>query len=282
MSDQKKISGIITKIQAQKKAGRFNVYIDDHYAFAVGEDVLVRYRLLKGSQIDDEVIGQLKKADDLSKIWQRALDYLSFQQRTEKEVLLHLRDKDFAEQDIDAVLARLKDQHLVDDKHYAYSYVRTMRQTGDKGPTVIRQNLKVKGVADALIEAGLADEFDDDVQRTKISELVPKILRQYQREPPKMQQQKTRQRLMVKGFSSDMINAVLSTVKFEMEEETQAELLNRQAAKLWHRYASQVGKKRHQKIWRALYQKGFPVDDINAWLEEQEASEESDASKFPH
>ena len=35
----------ITMIQTQKKVGRFNIYINNKYAFPVSESVLIKYRL---------------------------------------------------------------------------------------------------------------------------------------------------------------------------------------------------------------------------------------------
>jgi hypothetical protein len=34
----------ITKIEAQQRAGRYNIYVNGRYAFPVSEDVLIRYR----------------------------------------------------------------------------------------------------------------------------------------------------------------------------------------------------------------------------------------------
>ncbi|MBT9671724.1 recombination regulator RecX [Secundilactobacillus kimchicus] len=270
MSDKNENGGTITKIQSQKRPGRYNIYIDDQYAFAVGEDVLIRHRLLKGTELDAGLIQQLQREDDLSKIWQRALDYLGFRQRTEQELTDYLLAKEFELEDIETVIARLKAERLVNDEHYAYSYVRTMRQTSDKGPAVISRQLQVKGVSERLIQAALSDEFDESVQLTQASEQVPKIKRQYHRDMPRIQEQKVRQRLMAKGFSSDVISQVLAETSFEMAEDEQEDLLNGQAEKLWRRHASREASDRRQKVWQALYRKGFPSDAINKWLADHE------------
>lgn len=270
MPEKNENGGTITKIQAQKRPGRYNIYIDDHYAFGVSEDVLLRYRLLKGGELDDAQVTELQKQDDLSKIWQRALDYLGYQQRTKKELVDHLVSKEFELDDIDAVMVRLIDEHLIDDEHYAYSYVRTMRQTSDKGPSVIRRQLKQKGVDEQFIQAALDDEFDTDTQLEQALTLLPKIKRQYQRDMPRIQEQKVRQRLMSKGFSGDIITRALNQTEFEMAEDDQTDLLNTQAEKLWRRHAKRPASERRQKIWQALYRKGFSSDAINRWLTDHE------------
>ena len=39
---------IITKISTQKRKGRYNIFIDNEYAFSVSERTLAEKRLLKG------------------------------------------------------------------------------------------------------------------------------------------------------------------------------------------------------------------------------------------
>jgi len=39
---------VITRIQAQKAKNRFNIFVNNEYAFAVDDNILVSYRLIKG------------------------------------------------------------------------------------------------------------------------------------------------------------------------------------------------------------------------------------------
>ena len=44
----------ITAIVAQKRPGRFNVFLNGQYAFPVAESVLIKYRLYKGMEVDQK------------------------------------------------------------------------------------------------------------------------------------------------------------------------------------------------------------------------------------
>ena len=59
----------ITMIEAQKRKGRFNVYVDGAYAFPISENVMIKYRIFKGMEIDDELKEELVNADDISKLY---------------------------------------------------------------------------------------------------------------------------------------------------------------------------------------------------------------------
>jgi len=264
----------ITKIEAQKRAGRYNVYVNGHYAFPVSEDVLIRYRLLKGTELTQKLITTLASADDQSKAYELALNYLSYQQRTEKEISDYLIKKEIPETTIAPVMARLVDDNLLDDEHYAHSYVRTMKRTSDKGPSVIRRQLKQRGVKDELIDNALAEDYQLDEQLERLDELVKKLQRQYQKLTPKIQRQKVQQRLVAKGFSFDSVGQALAETNFEMDEETELDLLSAQAEKLWRRYHTKPMRERQLKIRQALYRKGFNGDLISKWLE-RKAEEES-------
>lgn len=83
----------ITSITAQKRPGRFNVFLDGNYAFSVSEEVLVKFQLSKGKELDSADLEEIFKADDLSKALNKALDYLSYSLRTEKETRQKLAKK---------------------------------------------------------------------------------------------------------------------------------------------------------------------------------------------
>src|SRR5699024_5500369 len=104
----------ITKIETQKRKGRYNVYLDGEYAFPVGEGVLIRHALYKGMEISKELQQQLETEDVYSKAYSRALDYLSHQLRSEKEIRDDLRKHEFPFEAVEKVLAQLKEMNYVD------------------------------------------------------------------------------------------------------------------------------------------------------------------------
>lgn len=146
----------ITSITAQKRPGRFNV-LDGNYAFSVSEEVLVKFQLSKGKELDSADLEEIFKADDLSKALNKALDYLSYSLRTEKETRQKLAKEGLEDDIIETVVKKLTKMKLLNDSEYAKSYVRTMAKTTDKGPRFIANSLKEKGISlydteDALLE----------------------------------------------------------------------------------------------------------------------------------
>ena len=132
----------ITSITAQKRPGRFNVFLDGNYAFSVSEEVLVKFQLSKGKELDSADLEEIFKADDLSKALNKALDYLSYSLRTEKETRQKLAKEGLEDDIIETVVKKLTKMKLLNDSEYAKSYVRTMAKTTDKGPRFIANSLK--------------------------------------------------------------------------------------------------------------------------------------------
>lgn len=264
----------ITKITTQKRKERYNVFIDDHYAFPISEDVMIKFRIFKGMEVDKKLREEILAADDVSKAYSRALAYLSGHLRAEQEVQKKLREKEIPEPTIQATLAKLRDLNLVNDEQYAESYVRTMARTSDKGPIVIKRSLRQKGVLENDIERGLA-EYSDEDQVTNGVEIAKKLAHHYQREPLSKMRQKVYQGLMTKGFSGDIITQVLDQTHFEADPELENEKLNMEFAKVWRRNRRYNFSQRKLRTKRTLYGKGFKIDAINGLIEQQTDSEQS-------
>ena len=73
---------VITKITVQKKqTDRYNIFTDDghgeKYAFSVDEDVLIKYQLKKGMELDEFAVTEIFFQDDIRKAYQPSSSILS-------------------------------------------------------------------------------------------------------------------------------------------------------------------------------------------------------------
>lgn len=263
----------ITKITAQKKAGRYNIFIDEQFAFGVTESVLIKYRLAKGLEIDSQLQRAIQKDDDNAKAYQLALNYLSHQLRTEKELTQYLRDHEITPEGIQISLAKLRELHYIDDQNYADSYVRTVINTADKGPKVVRQKLIQKGVSATHIDQALSHYSVDD-QVTVGLAAAKKLAKKYRHRSFFEQQQKVKQGLMQKGFGGDSLSLIMEALALEADEDNEADALAELGAKKWRRYRLLEPRERRMKMQQALYRKGFNIDAINHFIDEQELSDD--------
>ncbi|GEK29635.1 regulatory protein RecX [Furfurilactobacillus siliginis] len=257
----------VTMIEAQKRAGRYNVYLDGKYAFPISESVMIKFQIFKGMEIDQKLQEQIIAADDVARAYNRALDYLSGQLRSEREVEEKLASLEIEPGVITDTLQRLRDLRLVDDQAYANAYVRTIRNTSDKGPIVIRQNLRRKGIGENLIDRAL-EEFAGDEQVENGVTVANKLAKHYARKPFSTQKQKVIQGLMTKGFTREVIDQVMSQLELERDDEAEQDLLLHEATKIWARNRRYDRRDRVNRTKRTLFGKGYQMDEISRVVEQ--------------
>lgn len=260
----------ITAIAVQKRPGRYNIFLDGQFELAVAESVLIKYRLMKGMELTPTQIAELKVADQGAKAYQRTLDFLSHQLRTEQEVRQRLTKDEVPIDTIDAIIVRLQAERLLDDQVYADSYVRTVMRTELKGPQIITQKLRQKGVAITKINQALL-QFTTEQQVANATKLATKLQRRYRKDPQRRQQQKVHQGLLTNGYDGTISNLVLEQLTWQVDSQQQTDLLTQTAQKIWQRnqkYSDAY--ERTLKTKQALVRKGFDFDDINAWFAEND------------
>lgn len=263
----------ITKIETQKRKGRYNIYLDDEYAFPVDEAVLVRHVLFKGMEITKEFQRQLEQEDNFSMAFSRAVNYLSYSLRSEKEVREDLVSHEFSLETAIDVIEKLKEMKYIDDLTYAESYTRTAANLNGKGPYNIRQELKKRGIKETIIEQALL-EYPMEQRIENGIAAAEKVLKRTKQSSSKETNNKVRQGLMQKGFNNDEITEILNQVDTAKDEDDEYEALKKQGEKIWRKQSKLEGSKKIQKVKSSLYQKGFNGELINQFITEKEFENE--------
>lgn len=266
---------VISKISVQKNnPRRYIIFLDtgngDEYTFSVDEDVLVKFRLRKGMELDDLLLEEINHYDEVSRANQLAVRYLAVRKRTEAEVRKYLQEKELPGFAVEEAIHKLYEYNYLDDEDYARSYVRTQMNTADKGPELIRRELEQKGVEGQLIEKAL-EEYPEEKQFAKAVELCEKMAAKSRRDSKQVLKQKMEQLLLRKGFPYDMISSVADDVCANMfNEDKEMTALRYQAEKASRKYAGLEPFRFEQKMKETLYRKGFPPALIERYLAERE------------
>ncbi|MEK3887628.1 recombination regulator RecX [Bacillus sp. FSL K6-3431] len=260
----------ITKISTQKNTSdRYNIFLDEKFAFGVDEEVLMRFQLQKGKELTELEITQIQYEDEIRKAFNASINYLSFRMRSESEIRSHLKKKEWEEPVIHAVLLKLNDRQYIDDLAFASAYVRTQVNGGKKGPGTIKQELKQKGIAGHYIEEALS-KYDGEQQIDHAIQLGNKVAKQNSSLSERSLKQKIQQYLMTKGFSSDIISIAMEEVEFEKEDDAEWEAMQAQGEKAHRKYKSFSGYEYKQKMKQVLFRKGFAIEMIDRFLQEKE------------
>ncbi|QHZ48218.1 recombination regulator RecX [Bacillus sp. NSP9.1] len=259
----------ITKISAQKNnEERVNIFLDEKYAFSVDLDVLVKFDLRKGKELDELDIIEIQYGDEIKKGFHKALDFLSYRMRSTKEVKDHLKKKGVADSAITEIIHMLNDYKYLDDREFAQAFVSTHRKTSGKGPDVLYRELKLKGVDEEHIQEALSSFTFSEQVATAVKH-AEKMLKKGKKLSSKETKQAIEQHLMRKGFSIDVISAALLETDYENNDDAEREALDKQGEKAMKRCGYDGSYETKMKVKQYLFRKGFSIDMIDQFLDEK-------------
>ncbi len=263
---------VISKITRQKNNDqRYNIYINEKYTFAVDESTLIKFGLTKGKILEQFDIDEITYEDEIAKAFNRGLNFLSYQMRSEYEVKKKLLDAGFGEAVVLEAVRKLEKLGLLNDETYSKALLETKKKTAKKGPMAIKQDLIKKGISKETQEKVL-NTFTYDEQLKLALSLAEKTAKANAKKTPMQVKQKIQEFLSRKGYSFDIINEILDQISLEREDEDWQQIIGLQGDKIWKKYSGKfTGNDLHLKVKQALYQKGFPIDKIERFIELKES-----------
>ncbi len=135
-----------------------------------------------------------------------ALKYLSFRNRSMKEISDYLAKKNFIEETTNTALKRLLDLKFLNDEEFARSWIESRQKYKGKSKIVLRQELRIKGINNETINQ-LLNEADDDLEIAKMA--FEKKKKTLSRLAPVEFRKKMAGFLGRKGFSWNVISKLL-------------------------------------------------------------------------
>jgi regulatory protein len=115
-----------------------------------------------GQHLSAEEIEALKKADLLQRCLNAAFNYLSYRPRSQAEITQRLSKRGFDQASVAAVMAKLKEQGLVDDLAFAEFWNDNRQSFRPRSQWLIRRELRQKGVPAEIIDRVAAEVDDQD------------------------------------------------------------------------------------------------------------------------
>ncbi|MFC1988714.1 regulatory protein RecX [Chloroflexota bacterium] len=153
----------ITALRAGGGGGKqVKVFLDGKFAFRLETGVAAREGLRIDQTLSAEQIETLTGNNQLSRCYNAATLYLSYRPRSELELRDRLHRRGFDGDRVDKVIARLKEQGLVDDTAFAQFWAENRESFSPRSQRLTRLELKQKGVAEDIIDQTVAAIDDED------------------------------------------------------------------------------------------------------------------------
>lgn len=197
----------ITKITSQKNNNRVNVHIDGKFAFGLMKEIQLRHNLAEDMKISQDFINKILLEEERAKAKEVSLKFLSYRQRSEKEIVNKLVKEGFKEDIVENTLNYLKKYNLINDLEFAKSFVRDKINLNKYGPQRIKYDLYKKGIAQDIIDQVLVEDRDQEYERAL--ELGKKRIKSYKNDSRQAQYRKLAGYLQRRGFSYEVVSKVL-------------------------------------------------------------------------
>ena len=213
---------LITSIEPQKKRkNRFNIFLDEEFGFAADENVLLKYNLKISQSLTQSQIEKLIKENELGKLMDQSLRFLSYRPRSEKEVVDYLIGKISQKENIKysqakesplikQVVLKLKKYKYLDDFEFANWLVRSRIRSKPQGLSLVKFDLEKKGIDDEIINSIIAKYPDQTVLAKRA---IEKKLANWQKLPKGDFKKKIYRYLASRGFNFETIGEVFANLE---------------------------------------------------------------------
>ncbi|CAM2888004.1 RecX family transcriptional regulator [Paenibacillus sediminis] len=204
---------VITSVEHAKKAkNRYLIWFGD-LSLSVHEDVMIKYRMLKGSTFNKQELGEIIIADEKQRAYVQAILYLGRKPRTRQEVAIRLREKEIEEGVIDEIINRLEQEGLLNDAIYARQWAQQRVSSQRKGKVWVRHELRQKGINKSLISEAL-EQISEEEELASAITIGRKKWKQTKGERLD-RRRKTAAYLMRRGFSSELVRRAFVEIENE-------------------------------------------------------------------
>ena len=141
------------------------------------------------------------------------LKLLGRRELSEKQIRERLKRKEYSDDDIDAAVARLREERAIDDARVAGAIARTETSIRRRGKLRVQLQIQRAGIDKATAKAAVDEAFGDIDDEALIEASLQKRLRGRDRIENDREYARLYRYLLAQGFESDRIRRALAPRK---------------------------------------------------------------------
>jgi len=183
----------------RERRGRARVFVDGEFWTEIDADVAAERGLREGVTLSLEELSEARLAGERALAMSRALHFLGYRARSEKELRDRLRRYGYGEETVGSVVGRLKELGYLDDEEFARLAVREKARR--YGPRRVLGELRKSGVEAELAQGVVDEEF---AGRSELQEASSAAARRYNRGGSNAEARRVYGFLMRRGYSAEV------------------------------------------------------------------------------
>lgn len=201
----------ISRIEKQKKEKqRCNIFIDGIFKTGLYEDTVVKFGLRNGDEISEKEFEKIKEYDEFNYAKACAYKFLSYRQRSKKEITTKLKQKKLPDTAVKKVIKLLEEQKYLNDEIFAVNFVKEQIRNKKVGKRTLMGKLLEKGISREISETIVSENYPDDEEFAAAEKTLAKFIRSGKFKNEYDKKSKCFRHLISKGFDTDTANTLLS------------------------------------------------------------------------
>lgn len=207
---------IITKIKRLRgKRQRYSVHLDGVPALELSDWTIGKYGLRTGDDLDEHTVDKIKSTEAETQAKNIAINYLSYRQRSSKEIIDHLIKKGFTRECAEDVTHKLQSVQMVNDLEFARAFVRDRLKRKPTGQALLRMQLLAKGITSSMADMVLAELISPQSQQTSALQAAKRKIQLTKYSKRNLDEEKRKKRLLDfllrRGFSYEIALKTIRT-----------------------------------------------------------------------
>ena len=187
----------------RERRDRARIYVDGEFWAEIDAGVAAERGLRVGVALGLEELSEARVAGERALAMNRALNFLGYRARSEKEVRDRLRRYGYADQTVRSVVERLEKLGYLDDGEFARLVAR--EKAWKYGPRRILGELRRSGVDAETAQGAVDEEF---AGRSELEEAFSVAERRYNRGGSEAEARRVYGFLMRRGYSAEVCSEV--------------------------------------------------------------------------
>ena len=229
----------------------------------ISKEAFVSSYLYVGKSLNNKDIAKLEEITAMTTLLNYALSIVSKKHISEKEMLEKLLKKEDNYSAAKNVIAKLKENDLLDDKAFMEDLI-IWDNERCFGENKIVKHLRDKGIPEPLIKKV---SFPTSLERKKAKSLLDKLDKKYERYAYMSKKKHVYQALLSQGYNMEVAKEVSELVKKGTDKQ-EISLLKKDYEKALRRYERKYESYQlKQKLYAFLISKGYSYKDIKKALD---------------
>ncbi|MDU0201281.1 regulatory protein RecX [Paenibacillus sp. MAH-36] len=218
MEQEEQQMSIITLVEKQKRGKhRYNIFLNEEYAFSVHEDILIKHRLVKGESVDLQDMERIIQDEEQNNAYMKALRAIGRRPHSSSELKRKLKESGYEPPIIEWVIEKLASQNYLNDEEFAKMWTDSRIISQKKGRNLVRQELQQKGIDKELVKHAMENINQEDeiagamkLAQTKWKQTSGELFDK---------KRKTAAFLMRRGYTGAVVTKVLGQLSSEPSED---------------------------------------------------------------